>query len=62
MYMLVKQNFRDMARRLDEREPKKRVAALKTVRQHMATRFMKLFAYFRMKKYKEPLALNEHGS
>jgi len=35
MFMLVKQNYTDFARRLDQNEPKKRVAALRTMRLHM---------------------------
>ena len=58
MRILVKQNYTDFARRLDQNEPKKRVAALRTMRLHMQARFMKLFALFRLKKYKEPLTLN----
>jgi hypothetical protein len=42
-----------------QREPNRRVAALKAVRQMMKTRFMKVFALFRLKKHKEPLYMNE---
>ena len=56
--MLVQQNFRDFARRLQEQQPRKRVQALKAVRQVMRERFMKVFAYFRLKKYNEPLVCN----
>jgi len=55
---VVKQQFKDFARRLAQREPNRRVLALKSVRQMMKQRFMKVFALFRLKKYKEPLALN----
>jgi hypothetical protein len=56
---VVKQQYRDFAKRLLAREPNRRVKALKAVRNMMKTRFMKVFALFRLKKYREPLELNE---
>ena len=44
-----------MGQLLDNREPSKRVKALKNMRLEMKRRYMLLYKHFRHKKYGEPL-------
>ena len=52
---LIKGHFTRMGQLLDNREPSKRVVALKNMRLEMKRRYMHLFKLFRHKKYGEPL-------
>ena len=54
MQEIIRLNFVELVKKVDNSQTKERIKALKLMRQNLKNKFMKLHALFRHKKYGEP--------
>lgn len=59
MVELARQNYQYLVEKMRQQETKRRVNIMKAVREQLRGRFMKLYRYFRHKRYGEPLPIEE---
>lgn len=53
MQEIIRLNFVELAKKVDNSQTKERIKALKLVRSNLQNKFMKFYALFRHKKYGE---------
>ena len=55
MKEIIRRQLVELIHKYDIHQKTKRIEALKTMRKHLASRFLKLYSHFRHKKFGEPL-------